>query len=159
MRAVLPNAGAVATITLGVLVAAPAIAGGADQAAVMTALDRCLDRETPAREAEAACGQAAIGADALDPSQQAALAHRRGQIALVQGRPAEAVLLLDEATRQEPLVAPYLLTLGDALLANGEIERAVAVYQQGQELAPSSKVFAARLNALPAVSPSAVAQQ
>ena len=141
--------------------ATPQSAAGADDPdGLMAALDRCLDRELRAAEAAPACERAAADAGRLDPGQRAALAHRRGQIALAEGKPAVAVPLLEEAHALEPRVAPYLLTLGDALVASGDIARAAVVYREGQEVAPSSLVFRARLDALPtppAAAPPAVA--
>jgi predicted Zn-dependent protease len=121
-----------------------------DEGRAVADLDHCLDRRLPDAEAARTCERAAATASELAPSQQAALAHRRGQIALDQGRHAEAAILLEAAHRQEPTVAPYLLTLGDALLASGDTTRAIAVYREGQEVAPSSKVFRDRLAGLSA---------
>lgn len=128
-----------------------AAAKGADVDAavdVMGALDRCLDRGPAIAVAESACELVAARASHLDQSQLAALLHRRGQIELARGRHGPAVALLEQARALEPMVAPYYLTLGDALLAGGQIPRAIEVYQQGRALAPTSKVFPARLDAL-----------
>jgi hypothetical protein len=111
-------------------------------------LDHCLDRALSGAEAASICERAAKHASKLDPSQQAALAHRRGQIALDQGHSAEAVVLLEAAWRLEPAVAPYLLTLADALSASGQPAQASAVYREGHKLAPSSIVFGERLRGL-----------
>jgi hypothetical protein len=118
-----------------------------DEGRALTDVDRCLDRGLSDAEATPAC-EGAAAASSLDPSQQAALAYRRGQIALGQDRPVEASVFLEEARRLEPTVAPYLLTLGDALVASGDRARAIAVYREGQRVASTSKVFGVRLEGL-----------
>jgi tetratricopeptide (TPR) repeat protein len=156
------TATSIVILTISAAIAGPARAGEtaapsgpvegllpAQEAAVILALDRCLDRGLPAAEAVPACNQANMRSVELEIGQRAALLHRLGQITLGQGRHQAAVGLLEQSHLLEPTVAPYLLTLGDALAAGGEVERAAAVYRAGQQLAPTSAVFGARLEALP----------
>ena len=121
-------------------------ADGVDGSAT-AALDRCLDQNLPLAAALAACSQAEPWTNRLDTGQRAALLHRRGAIALVQGRRELALELLLRAHKAEPTVAPFLLTLGDALLADGQFDQAMIAYRKGWELAPTSAVFGARLEA------------
>jgi predicted Zn-dependent protease len=160
--AVGPALGDAAVGTRPDLAVAAGAASAADAEHLMAALDRCLDRELPTAEATATCDRAAARASELDSGERAALLHRRGEIELSAGRSAAATVLLEQARQQEPTVAPYALTLGDALVASGAITRAIAVYREGQALAPAAKVFRTRLEALGAVpktTPPAVAQR
>lgn len=113
--------------------------------------DRCLDRRLPAAEAATACEQAPAGGMRLEGHERAALLHRRGEIEAGMGRPTTATSYLEEARRLKPELAPYALTLGDALVAAGETDRAKATFREGQKLAPSARVFRERLEELEAM--------
>lgn len=112
----------------------------------MGAVDFCLLRSAPMAEAAAACERATKHPSALDPALRAALLHRRGEIAVAVGELEAALPLLEAARQLEPKIAPYALTLGDALLQVGQVRQAARVYREGQLLAPRSGIFAKRLH-------------
>jgi len=60
-----------------------------------------------------------------------------GRVAVLRGKYAEAVPLLERATRVSSQIGPAFQALGDAYAATGDVERAAAAYRQAVALAPA----------------------